>query len=738
MEETPPADPLKERLLPRFQGIVHERILQLRAVRAMRRRSVTSLMSKEGERPTFELQEELFHADEFVEVSDEDARRLTWFRRLVHKIRLRAPYYMPVLRWLPQYNLEKLRSDFVAAITVATMIIPQGLSYATMANLPSKYGLYTAFVPVLVYVFMGTSRQLSVGPEAVVALLVGSVVTTDLDLETRVTYATVMALLLGILTLFLGILRLGFFDNIFSRALMEGFVLASAFLIMTEQLRPLLGISGSLEGNPSTLKRLQSVLSHLDEVDGLTCAFGLPSLAVLILLDLLRKRFPASSFLRFFPGILFVVVTATIVSYMTKADVAILGASAGGFYTPSAPPIASTPAQSLLSSGAVIFVVGFVEASATAKRYSSKHNYAVSANRELVALGLANIIGSFFGSYPVFASLPRTNIADAAGARTQMVGLFVFGFVLVAIAALVPYFHYLPRAVTAAIVFKAGLALAHFDQVKFIIRVRAWKDGGLLLITFILTLAVGVATGVFAGLAISVGMIIKESTLPHLTILGDRGGETEYDDEFEATPTKRGGAIIIRFDGPLNFANTGQLRDLLRRVEMLGNLNIHPSLAPDLPPPIQAVVFDLTGTYYVDPSAGQILTEIAQDYKSRGVRFCVVGLIDKVRSLLTRCGLFEQVAASNVFETMDAANHSLDIPPDDDHPTSPPPASPLSFTSPPTHRLYQSQSPNAAQSPNAQSPQQMQSPPFMQSPQYQYRPGPRPGPALSPPSIQEE
>ena len=420
------------------------------------------------------------------------------------------------------------------------------------------------------------------GPEAVVALLVGTAIANDEDPQQEIDDARIMALMIGLLCFGMGLFRLGFLDNIFSRSLLEGFVLASAFLIIVEQLRPLLGIEAEVSQSASTFTRLGSLITHLDQVDGYTVAFGLPSLAFLIIMGKLRTHFPASAILKFFPSVLFVVILSTVICWATRADehgVAVLGVETGGFFTPSAPPLGKySNTQNLFANGAIVFVVGFVEASATAKRFSCKYNYAVSPNRELVALGLANFIASFFGSYPVFASFPRTVLADSAGARTQATGFFVFLIVMVTIGLLVPLFHYLPRAVTAAIVFKAGMSLAHFDQIKFVWRVRAYKDGFLMFVTFMLTLAVGVATGVFVGLALSVIMIIKESTLPHLSILGLRENEssssTDDDDNNNNNnndtasdlasdmggTTAHSGILVIQFGGVLNFANTGQVR----------------------------------------------------------------------------------------------------------------------------------------------------------------------------------
>ncbi|KJE90732.1 hypothetical protein CAOG_01991 [Capsaspora owczarzaki ATCC 30864] len=573
----------------------------------------------------------------------------------------RAPYYIPSIRWLPRYTLDHFRSDIIAGLTIAVMIVPQGLSYSALADLPTTHGLYCAFVPVLVYTFLGLSRQISVGPEAVIAILTGSALENMGDDDTRVMYAAVLCLLVGLFTFTLGLFRLGFLDSMLSRPLVEGFVLATAVVIMVEQLHGLLGLHVHLDQEASTFSKLQSIAENIDETHGLTCAFGFVALAFLLALHFARKRWPDLQWLRFFPGILLVVIFGTIISWQTNAEengVHIMGHVNGTFYTPRAPKLTSSTLTDMAGPAALISVVGFVEASAIAKTYSAKYGYQVSPNRELVALGAANLIGSFFGAFPTFASLPRSAINDMAGAKTQMTGVIVAGVVVLTIGTMLPLFVHLPRACMSAIVFSAAVALLHFDQVRFIIRMRAYRDALLLLVTFAVTLSIGVETGLVVGIAVSIVLVIRHTTLPRMTILGGVSGTDKFKPVDSFSHVNSENLLVIKIDEALYFANTGQLKDALRRIEMLGNLEVHPSQEPSVPP-VFAVIFDLRDMPSIDASGVQILMEIVVEYRSRGVDVAFVKVRDSSKQYFHRSGFLELVGEDHIFNKATEARRFL-------------------------------------------------------------------------------
>ena len=206
---------------------------------------------------------------------------------------------------------------------------------------------------------------------------------------------------------------------------------------------------------------------------------------------MLKQKLPM---LKFVPIILLVVIGSTVVSWQLDAasdNVRILGELKSGFYSPKFPSVTADRMNSLISTAAIIVIVGFVEATAISKRYANKYNYMVSANRELVALGTANILGSVFGAFPCFASLPRSNVNDMSGARTQLHNIIVFVMSLITIRFFLPLFRCLPKASMAAIVSMAAISLIHFHQIRYLMEVRAIKDLAMLLIVFVITISLG-------------------------------------------------------------------------------------------------------------------------------------------------------------------------------------------------------------------------------------------------------
>lgn len=401
---------------------------------------------------------------------------------------------------------------------------------------------------------------------------------------------------------------------------------------------------------------------NLSNVHGASTAFGLGSLAFLVGFLVLRKIFPRSQALLFFPAVLVLVVLTTIISWKTHAaehGVIILGDLHTGFFTPSAPRLTASRLSSLIGPAAIITVVGFVEANATAKKFAAEHNYMVSANRELVAFGLANVLGSFFGAYPVFASLPRSSLQNSAGGRTQMTGFAVFLMVGLTLGIVLPLFDDLPQAVMGAIVFNAALSLVHTEQLHFIVRTRSYADGSMLALCFLVIFFLGVDTGVLVALCVSVLLIISRITLPRMSMLGrvaDHHGFVSASEHPEAKIVD--GLLIVKIEQNLFFFSSSSLKDLLRRIELLGDPTAHPSEKPRLPP-VRAVIFDIRIMFDIDASATQELMEIITDFHQRNIEVCFVGLRNANKAIFLRSGLVQQIGADHIFSTIRSAKQFL-------------------------------------------------------------------------------
>ncbi|CAG8441563.1 13523_t:CDS:2 [Ambispora gerdemannii] len=581
----------------------------------------------------------------------------------------RAKYYIPVLSWLPSYSLNTFWNDFLAGLTVTAILLPAGLSYSVLAKVPPVHGLYSIVIPGVVYSFLGTSRQLSIGPEALVAMLVGSSVASQQkyipndDTVAPVMLASLVTMFVGILTLLLGLIRLGFLDSILSRPLLRGFITAVAFVIIIEQLIAMLGLTETAYLNgithaTSTYDKLIFIIQNLEEMHRLTALVSLGSLIFLLASRLFKSKassqYPSAQFV---PEILICVVIFTIMcKYFDweSGKLAILGGIKGsGFPKFSIPKMPTVPQfKDCFESAVLISIVGFVESIVVTKTYATKHNYAVSPNRELVALGAANLIGSCFQCFVAYGGMARSKINDRAGAKTQFSGLVTALFVLFCLFFLLPCFYYLPQAVLGAIVCVAALSLLSETphDLKFMYEIKAWNDMALLMLTFFVTIFVSIEYGTLISIALSLVLVVKHSTYPRITILGRVGRSNRFKriKNFPHQAAHIEGVLVVKIEEPLYFANTGQLKDRLRRLEEFGDMSVHPSEEARMSP-VKNVIFDIETMEDLDASAAFILFEIIEAYQRRNVNVFFVKLHENQRKLFERANLIEKVREDHFF-----------------------------------------------------------------------------------------
>ncbi|KAJ1799153.1 hypothetical protein LPJ59_002022, partial [Coemansia sp. RSA 2399] len=622
----------------------------------------------------------------------EDARSLAFSRRWWHQ---RIRYYVPIVGWLPTYSIGNLATDVKAGLMVACLLVPQALSYGSLTHLPPAHGLYVALVPALGYALLGTSRHLSMGPEALISVLTGTLVKGQLK-HLQAAYspnapppgvvdsfsvgvAGALALVTGLFTFALGIFRLGFLDSMISESSLRGFISGAAIYVLIGQARIMLGIPPPDAAHSTPLSDLHHILTHLRQTHVVTAGVSLAAVALLRVLSMAKKRFKAVEWLQLVPDTLVVVIAATAASWAAKLNenhgVNVFGWVDGGLPMPALPRIpAHSESKDIVSSAITITMIGVVESVIVAREYASRNHYAVSSNRELVALGMSNIVGSAFGAYPAFGSLSRSKLNDRARATSQISGIVATALVLVSLLGLLPYLYHLPLGVLSAIIVDAVVALLSTTPkaIAFLFSVRAWSDLFLLLFICTCSIVSSVETGILLAVVISLVMVIKRSNTPRIKLLGrstanssdfhpinhlDSRSDSSHrlsatsstggssDSECFSNNSDQGphvqhveGVLIVRVEEPLYFANAGQLHARLNRLEMYGDLSVHPSEDPRMKP-TRAVVFDLVGMADIDGSALEILLNIVHEYARRGIRVAFVRLCADVRSKFELSGM---------------------------------------------------------------------------------------------------
>lgn len=554
-----------------------------------------------------------------------------------------ARKYLPFLGWMKGYDRKNLSGDLSAGLTTAVMLIPQGMAYAMLAGLPPIVGLYASLVPLALYSLLGTSRQLAVGPVAMVSLLVAQGVAplAETGTEAFVMYAVLLAGMVGVIQLLMGVFRLGFLVNFLSHPVVSGFTSAAALIIGFSQLKHLLGVDIARSKNIFTI--LGDAFGAMGDWHIATLVIAVGSIALLIGL---KKWKPV------FPRALAVVVLGSLAVFLFglhDTGVAIVREVPAGLPSPGLPSLDLSAMQQLLPIAVTISLVSFMESISVAKAFARKHRYEVDPSQELVALGAANIGGTFFGAYPVTGGFSRTAVNAQAGAKTPLAGLVTAAVIGLTLLFLTPLFYYLPKAVLAAIIMTAVFGLVDIAEVKHLWKVKR-ADLALLAITFVGTLGLGIEEGIGIGVAASLVAFVVKTTRPHVAVLGKLPGTDVYRNvknypEVELTP----GVLAVRFDAQFYFANVTFLKDTLRDLE----------LASD--EPVHTVVLDASAMNQLDSSAEAALADLYDSYGDRGIDLIVAGPKGPVREVLKRSGLWEELGddglALTVHEAVTRARH---------------------------------------------------------------------------------
>lgn len=584
--------------------------------------------------------------------------------------RRRLVYYIPMCSWITNYSLPLFLGDLCGGLSTVCVIIPIALSYASnLAKIPPIYGLYGAAVGPAIYAVLGSCGQMNVGPESALSLLIGETIRSQLGKRhseaDSILITGIVTFMAGALVLVAGILRLGFLDSVLSRALLRGFISAVAVVIFFDQSITALGLNALAEhtgvAHYAPIAKAWFVVTNLNSVHRVTTLLSISTILTLSVTRYLKRRFSKTyKWTLGIPDILLVVIlTSALTDYFNwdEAGVAVLGHINTRPVVPSLPIRSSHFVRSSMSTALLVSILGFFETVVAGKTLGTQFNYTVSANREMIALGVANIANSFFGALPVFASYSRSKINISGGGRTQMSGLICSVIVVLAMAFLMPMFYYLPKAVLSSIITVIMYTLLQEapHDINFFWRVRGYADLLLMALVFVFTLVVSIEFGISVGVAISLLRVIKHSQSPRIQVLGRVPGTKEYVpvDENAEEVEHVDGFLLVRIPEPLIFANTGQLKDRLRRLELYGNTRVHPSEPPRRSAEHNArIIFDCNGMSGIDAAAAQIFAEIVSDYVDRGVAVYFVRVNRKskrVWSLFVDSGIVALVGGEGHF-----------------------------------------------------------------------------------------
>jgi len=542
-----------------------------------------------------------------------------------------------ILEWTKEYGLQKLKGDVSAGITTGIVLIPQGMAYALIAGLPPVHGLYAALIPPVIYALLGTSYHLSVGPVATVSLLIFAGLSelgiTGTDMAT---YAALLALMTGGIQLVFGSIRMGFIVNFLSRPVISGYTSAAALIIGVSQLNNLTGANFSLE----TDFNRSLILQYFGAIHWPTLLVGLLTIFLLITLKSINRKWP---------GAVIVVVLSILIVYYFDLEhhIRIIGNVPAGLPEFEWPPTGLPEMKPLISLALIIAMVGYIESISISKKLQTRHkDYKIDANRELTALGMANIAGGLFSAFPVSGGLSRSAVHEEAGANTPL--SLVFGSMLIGLTLLLltPVFYYLPKSVLAAIIIVAVAGLIDLREARILWQVSK-RDFWMMLTTVMVTLVFGIQEGIVAGVLLSLVMVIYKSTNPHSAVLG-KLPDTNYYRNVNRFPeaSARSDALIFRFDAQLYFANIQYFVDTLT------------SLIRDKKPQPSVIVINAQAIHALDMSAVYGLKELIGNLHQQGFVLYFTEVIGPVRDVMKKAGIYDMIGPEHFhMRVQDALDH---------------------------------------------------------------------------------
>lgn len=502
------------------------------------------------------------------------------------------------------------------------MLVPQGMAYAMIAGLPVVYGLYAALVPQIVYGFFGTSRHLAVGPVAMDSLLVAAglgglaLAGTDRYIE----LALLLSVMMGLTQWAMGMLRMGFLVQFLSKPVISGFTSAAAILIGLNQLPHLAGVACERSN------QVHVVLGHIMEAaastHGLTLGVGIGAIGILTGLKVWAPKVPAA---------LTVVLVSVAVSWgmgLEAQGVQVVGHIPRGLPVAGLPSWELSDVQTLLPVALTLALVAFMEAISVAKAVEERHDYDVDANQELKALGMANVLGALFQSYPTTGGFSRTAVTEQSGGKTPVTAWVAAAVVALTLVLLTPLFHHLPNAVLAAVVLVAVVGLVDMRFPRKLWNQDKW-EAGVLAITFLVTLFVSLPTGIGVGVSLALALWIRQMMTPHHAVLGNVHGVHRNVARFQEAVVLPE-VLVVRYDGALTFANQSHFKRTLQDwVTRKGD-------------PLELIVIQADTISHIDASARATFRNLLQEWRAAGLEVCLAGAIGPVRDSLASDGFLDE------------------------------------------------------------------------------------------------
>ena len=553
--------------------------------------------------------------------------------------------FFPGLVWLQDYRRSVFQNDLISGLVIAFMLIPQGMGYALVAGLPPEYGLYACIFPPIIYAVFGTSNKISMGPVALDSILIitGLSVLAEPGSDRYLELAIILTLMVGLLQFCLGFLKFGFIANFLSYPVIIGYTSAAALIIIGSQLETLLGVD--VEGG-NIFQLLYQLLQSINHWHWLTLVIGI--------VGLLMMHGPKRLFPKLPLPLIVIVLGMAISGFMDfqAMGVDVVSSIPQGLPSFNLPDVTASDMQSLIPVAITVALMGYVGTMSICKSLESPTDKIYAhPNKELIAVGAANLVGSLCRAFPVSASFSRSAAFREAGAQTQVSAVFSSLFIAIVVLVVAPLFAFypLPKALLSAIIIISVVGLFKYQQMHQLY-LHNKREFYVLMITFGITLILGVQEGLIAGVTLSILMMIYNTTSPHMTELGAiKNGKLYRNINRFKDAYVRDDVLIFRFDAPIYFANKDYFVSVLYGWIQKRDIDA-----------LSYVVLDAESINSIDSTGVIMLQQVIENLKQQDVDFYITNAIGPVRDTFKSSELNDYMTEKTMFSTISDAITYID------------------------------------------------------------------------------
>ncbi|MDA0194592.1 MAG: SulP family inorganic anion transporter [Bacteroidetes bacterium] len=543
--------------------------------------------------------------------------------------------YFPFIEWWPKVNSKSLKSDFLAGMTNAVIVLPQGVAFAIIAGLPPVYGLYTAIVTPVIAAFFGSSWHLISGPTMAISIVIYSSLSPLATPSTSefIELALLMTFMAGVIQWVLGISRLGTLVNFVSHSVVVGFTSGAAILIGFSQMRHVLGISAGessqiLDGVIHLIKNIQN--SHILSVS-IALVTGLTALVARRISKLL-------------PHLLIGMLAGSFLSYFMRGSepgVALVGIIPNDLPPFSIPAFSFVNMRLLAPKAFAMAMLGLIIAIANGKSIALKSGQVINGNQEFIGQGLSNIVGSFFSCFMGTGSFGRSGINYESGAKTPMSALFAALSLMLILLLIAPLTAYLPMPALGGVILLVAYKLIDFKQAIKIFK-ASWQESSILIITFFSTLLLPLEYAIYFGVLLSLIFYLQRTSHPLIvTVAPDPNHAMRKFTNIKRIKLDECPQLkIIRIDGSLFYGAIDHTLNYLRSLSNSGSRN---------------VLIVSSGINIIDVAGAEMLVNESRRWREMGGHFYLSSIRIGAREFLVKGGYYDDIGSENIFETKDQA-----------------------------------------------------------------------------------